>query len=130
MELRKALAMFRLTGRVPVEELNGTFRDLVKKYHPDKVREHPEWAHERMAEINTAYETLVEWLASPEVADPEKPVDESHRTPAANEPESEDEDHPYHRLLPCRVSWRTNSIRYSTPFWMVWACIFNTVLNG
>lgn len=63
MELRRALAMFRLAGRVPMEELNSSFRDLVKKYHPDKVRDYPEWAHERMAEINDAYETLAAWLA-------------------------------------------------------------------
>ncbi len=65
MELRRALSMFRLGGRVPMEELNSSFRDLVKKYHPDKVRDYPEWAHERMAEINDAYETLAAWIAEP-----------------------------------------------------------------
>lgn len=67
MELRRALTMFRIEGRVPIEELNSSFRDLVKKYHPDKVREHPEWAHERMAEINDAYETLAEWVNNPPI---------------------------------------------------------------
>lgn len=75
MELRKALTLFRLTGRVPMEELNSTFRELVKKYHPDKVRDHPEWAHERMAEINDAYESLAEWIATPaEPAQKKAPV--------------------------------------------------------
>jgi len=65
MEIRRALSIFKLKKRIPIEALNSTFRELVKKYHPDKVREHPEWAHERMSEINDAYETLAEWLSKP-----------------------------------------------------------------
>jgi len=65
MELRRALTIFRLHKRIPIEDLNSVFRDLVKKYHPDKMREHPDWAHERMSEINDAYETLAEWLSTP-----------------------------------------------------------------
>jgi len=65
MELRRALTLFKLQKRIPIESLNSIFRELVKKYHPDKVREHPEWAHERMSEINDAYETLAEWLSKP-----------------------------------------------------------------
>lgn len=65
MELRRALTIFRLQKRIPIDSLNSIFRELVKKYHPDKVREHPDWAHERMSEINNAYETLAEWLSKP-----------------------------------------------------------------
>ncbi len=65
MERRRALTIFKLQKRIPIESLNSIFRELVKKYHPDKVREHPEWAHERMSEINDAYETLAEWLSKP-----------------------------------------------------------------
>ncbi len=65
MDLRRALGIFRMDGRVSMEQLNSSFRDLVKKYHPDKVRGYPEWAHERMAEINAAYERLTEWIATP-----------------------------------------------------------------
>lgn len=68
MDLRRALTLFRLSGRVPVDELNASFRILVKKYHPDRLRDHPQWAHERMAEINDAYETLAEWLTEGESA--------------------------------------------------------------
>jgi hypothetical protein len=78
MELRRALTMFRLEGRVPMENLNSSFRDLVKKYHPDKVLGYPEWAHERMAEINDAYETLASWLSIPPVQEVKK--DPEHKT--------------------------------------------------
>ncbi len=62
MEIHRALSIFRLHGRVPMDKLNGVFRELVKKYHPDKILEYPEWAHERMSEINDAYETLAAWM--------------------------------------------------------------------
>ena len=74
MEVRRAMALFRIQGRIPIEDLNTAFRGLVKKYHPDKVRDYPEWAHERMAEINDAYESLAEWIASPP-----KTAEEPHR---------------------------------------------------
>ena len=65
MDLRRARTIFRVTERIPIEDLNSSFRELVKKYHPDRVREHPEWAHERMSEVNDAYETLAEWINTP-----------------------------------------------------------------
>ncbi len=62
-----------------MEELNTLFRALVKKYHPDKVRDYPEWAHERMAEINIAYELLAQKIT--ELATPEpKPATEPTQT--------------------------------------------------
>lgn len=60
-------------------ELNSLFRDLVKKYHPDKVRDHPEWAHERMAEINDAYELLVQRITGPVQEEPEQPAEPTSR---------------------------------------------------
>lgn len=65
MTLRHARAIFHLDSRVSMETLNGLFRELVKKYHPDKVRDYPEWAHERMAEINEAYELLAQRISEP-----------------------------------------------------------------
>ncbi len=76
MNLQQARAIFRLDSRISMEELNGLFRTLVKKYHPDKVRDHPEWAHARMTEINDAYELLVKRITSPVQTEPEEnPVD-------------------------------------------------------
>jgi len=65
MDIRRSLSIFRLNSRIPLEQLNSLFRELVKKYHPDRVRDYPDWAHERMSEINDAYKTIVEWLANP-----------------------------------------------------------------
>lgn len=98
MDLRRALTMFRIDGRVPVEELNSSFRELVKKYHPDKVREHPDWAHERMAEINDAYETLVDWLNSPP-----KPENKEQNYTHPHEPDVPDEPN---RTSPENLYWK------------------------
>ncbi len=73
MELRKALGIFRIEGRVSMEQLNATFRELVKKYHPDKVRDYSDWANERMSEINAAYERLTEWITAPRPEPARKP---------------------------------------------------------
>lgn len=84
MEVRRAMALFRIKGRIPMEELNIAFRNLVKKYHPDKVRDYPEWAHERMAEINDAYESLASWIATP----PKQP--QKKQGPSYQETEAEE----------------------------------------
>jgi len=78
MDIRRSLSTFRLNGPIPVEQLNSLFRELVKKYHPDKVRDYPDWAHERMSEINEAYETIVEWLENPPAESEENEISENH----------------------------------------------------
>jgi len=78
MDIRRSLSTFRLNGPISIEQLNSLFRELVKKYHPDKVRDYPDWAHERMSEINEAYETIVEWLANPPAESEESEISENH----------------------------------------------------
>jgi len=76
MEIRRALAIFKINKKVSPDSLNTIFRELVKKYHPDKVRDYPEWAHEKMSEINEAYETIKIWLSRP----PEKKENTSNKS--------------------------------------------------
>jgi molecular chaperone DnaJ len=42
------------------EEIKAAYRDLVKKYHPDRYQDNPlsDLAEEKMREINEAYDTL------------------------------------------------------------------------
>ncbi|MCD6342623.1 MAG: DnaJ domain-containing protein [Spirochaetaceae bacterium] len=115
MELRRALTIFRLQKRIPIESLNSIFRELVKKYHPDKVREHPGWAHERMSEINDAYETLAEWLSHPPEEKKTAPtVKEARENPVRTDEEL------FRRETPA-VSSVDRNIFYP---------VFNSFLNG
>ena len=77
MEIRRALAIFKINKKVTPDSLNSIFRELVKKYHPDKVHDYPEWAHEKMSEINDAYETIKIWIA-------EKPSEQRSSTKKRN----------------------------------------------
>ena len=44
-----------------VEEVRGAYRALARRWHPDRFAPGPEreWASERMAEINMAYQTML-----------------------------------------------------------------------
>jgi len=90
MDIRRSLSTFRLNGRVSVQQLNLLFRELVKKYHPDKVRDYPDWAHERMSEINDAYETIVEWLANPPTESEGSEIAENHGEDYRHEADAQD----------------------------------------
>ena len=44
------------------EEIKAAYKALVKKYHPDQYQDNPlaEFAEEKMAEINSAYDAIIE----------------------------------------------------------------------
>ncbi|MDC7223971.1 MAG: J domain-containing protein [Spirochaetales bacterium] len=63
MDLASALSIYRLKQTdFTREELDRGFKNLVKKYHPDKNQEFSDWCHIRMTEINEAYELLMEHM--------------------------------------------------------------------
>ena len=49
------------------EEIKAAYRELVKKYHPDRYQDNPlsDLAEEKMREINEAYETLMGGVKGP-----------------------------------------------------------------
>ena len=59
---RSAYETLGLSPTASREEVRKTYRDLARKYHPDRVEhlgpEFQELANKRMSEINQAYETL------------------------------------------------------------------------
>lgn len=112
MNLRQARAIFRLGTQVSMGELSTVFRNLVKKYHPDKVRDYPEWAHDRMTEINDAYEILAKKIT--------ESVSQNRRKP----PETENDDTIYDNGPLSRVS------SFSSDISRVFYPAFNKFLDG
>ena len=64
MTPEKTLQLFRITPTASLRELNGAYRRLVRKYHPDHNPSRLAWAHDAMTKINSAYDTAVEYLAA------------------------------------------------------------------
>ena len=53
------------------EEIKAAYRELVKKYHPDRYQDNPlnELAEEKIREINEAYDTLMAGAKGPKIRD-------------------------------------------------------------
>lgn len=60
----QALKLFRIRPTATLRELNGAYRRLVKKHHPDYNRDRTDWAHNAMTKINAAYDIALDYLAS------------------------------------------------------------------
>jgi len=59
--LAEALLTMRLKSDYSLEDLNRSFRSLVKTYHPDKNPDNQDWAHEKMVLLNNCYKLLLEY---------------------------------------------------------------------
>jgi hypothetical protein len=71
-----ALRLFRLTPSASLRDLNGAYRRLVRKYHPDYNPERAAWAHEAMIKINAAYDSALEYLAALRYEEIERHLDD------------------------------------------------------
>ena len=65
-DIRRSLMIFHLKEGYSQLELQKAYKKLVKKYHPDYNQQNQEWAHQKMTEINLAYELCKEKLLSPQ----------------------------------------------------------------
>ena len=65
MDLSSAFSIYNLPDtNLSREDIDKSFKKLVKKYHPDRNQEYADWCHERMTEINEAYEILMGYVES------------------------------------------------------------------
>jgi len=55
----KASKALDLGERASIKDIKKRYRDLLKKWHPDKCKESPERCKERTDEIVTAYEVIM-----------------------------------------------------------------------
>lgn len=74
---------YRILGLAPhatLDEIKAAYRQLVKRYHPDRNPNDRE-AADRFIEINRAYEMLLEAAAQPMPAPPSRPPARTSSTP-------------------------------------------------
>jgi len=59
--MRNPYEVLGLKEGASIEEIKKAYRDLVKKYHPDRYRDNPlsDLAEEKLREINEAYDILI-----------------------------------------------------------------------
>ncbi len=69
-DIRRSLMIFHLKEDYSQVELQKAYKKLVKKYHPDYNQQNQEWAHQKMTEINLAYELCKEKLTDTETEAP------------------------------------------------------------
>lgn len=62
MNIRRSLSLFQFHSSFSEEDLTKRYKELVKKYHPDRNQDISKWCHSRMTEIQDAYSNLQEWL--------------------------------------------------------------------
>jgi len=58
MDLEEALRFLNLSGDSTLNELDASFRSLVKTYHPDRNQERAEWSHRMTVRLNEAYDLI------------------------------------------------------------------------
>ena len=56
------MMIFRLKENFSKNDLQKSYKKLVKKYHPDSNPENQDWSHKKMTEINLAYELCCKHL--------------------------------------------------------------------
>src|SRR6186713_645761 len=96
MDLRRWLEVLGLEPGATKQQMDQTYRDLVKVWHPDRFESDPSLrrkATEKLRELNAAYDGLRRWGIpppdpSPKSARPETPPTPSYERPAAPETRS------------------------------------------
>lgn len=63
MKIEKALNLLGLKKESTLKELNYSYRQLAKQYHPDFNTGREEWANSMMTQVNLAYEVALNYLA-------------------------------------------------------------------
>lgn len=62
-EIDKARRVLDLGEKASLKEIKTAYRSLSKKWHPDRCREEDQkLCHEKMKEINRAYETIMKYV--------------------------------------------------------------------
>ena len=58
MDLSDALAIYKISSICTEDDLQQRYKELLRKYHPDRNHTHSDWCHLRMTEISEALEII------------------------------------------------------------------------
>lgn len=58
----KAAQTLEISSALTREQIKQKYREMVKRWHPDKSSESSQERHEMMAKINEAYKTILDYL--------------------------------------------------------------------
>ena len=77
MDINAAFTILELSEDATIEEVDLSFRRLLKIYHPDHNLERTTWSHEKTVELNAAHAVAIEFLRDGAAA---ATIDEATRT--------------------------------------------------
>lgn len=63
MNVNAAFEILQLSQGASPEEVNASYRRLLKEYHPDRNAERSDWSHQMTIRLTEAYEAIGEYLA-------------------------------------------------------------------
>ncbi len=75
-EVRRARKLLGLGECATLAEIKNTFREMAKKYHPDKCRENERDCEEMMRKLNEAHEIILAFLSGYRYCFNQKPTEE------------------------------------------------------
>jgi len=78
----KAKSLLGLRERSSLQEIKKSYKNLMKKWHPDKHHEDPQKATRMSAQINEAYKTILEYTTHYEFPFDEESLQKTHQSPS------------------------------------------------
>jgi DnaJ-class molecular chaperone len=78
----KAKSLLGLRERATLKEIKNKYKNLMKKWHPDKHKENVEQATKMSAQINEAYKTILEYCNNYEYSFDESEIAKRYQSPS------------------------------------------------
>ncbi len=66
MNLKECYEQLGISPNSSNEEITKAYKKMALRYHPDRNRDNPQWANQKMASLNTAYNSIMSFRFSDE----------------------------------------------------------------
>jgi hypothetical protein len=78
----KSKSLLGLREKSTLKEIKSKYKNLMKKWHPDKHKDNQEQATKMSMQINEAYETIMRYCEEFEFPFDEEHIKKTHQSPA------------------------------------------------